>query len=221
MELPWCVEKTNSDWESCKKRFWLSGLVIMMQPNRNDNRFLQKRIFWLQKFSFVCCRAIYIYIYIYMWMTIYIYIYVWMTIYIYIYMCVCVWMTIDINIYTPLPQWGWVLWRRSNRVAISVYCKPLRRWIEVSATVERMHVNNSNWDSQPFKIYFLANISSWLNGLKLWLGISVNRVSIPATGRYCLATLMSSDRTKQICLLMTIEIYILPYPVGLSSLAKK
>ena len=27
----------------------------------------------------------------------------------------------------------------------------------------------------------------------------VNRVSIPATGRYCLATLMSSDRTKQIC----------------------
>ena len=36
----------------------------------------------------------------------------------------------------------------------------------------------------------------------------VNRVSIPATGRYCLATLMSSDRTKQICLWMTIEIYI-------------
>ena len=37
-------------------------------------------------------------------------------------------------------------------------------------------------------------------------------VSIPATGRYCLATLMSSDITKQICLWMTIEIYILPYP---------
>ena len=34
--------------------------------------------------------------------------------------------------------------------------------------------------------------------------IRVNRVSIPATGRYCLATLMSSDRTKQICLWMTI-----------------
>ena len=32
--------------------------------------------------------------------------------------------------------------------------------------------------------------------------------SIPATGRYCLATLMSSDRTKQICLWMTIDIYI-------------
>ena len=31
---------------------------------------------------------------------------------------------------------------------------------------------------------------------------------------YCLATLMSSDRTKQICLWMTIEIYILPYPSG-------
>ena len=27
-------------------------------------------------------------------------------------------------------------------------------------------------------------------------------------GRYCLATLMSSDRTKQICLWMTILIYI-------------
>ena len=32
-----------------------------------------------------------------------------------------------------------------------------------------------------------------------------NRVSIPAMGSYCLATLMSSDRTKQICLWMTIE----------------
>ena len=43
----------------------------------------------------------------------------------------------------------------------------------------------------------------------------VNRVSIPATGRYCLATLMSSDRTKQICLWMTIYIYIYsPYPRG-------
>ena len=29
---------------------------------------------------------------------------------------------------------------------------------------------------------------------------------MPATGRYCLATLMSSDRTKQICLWMTIYI---------------
>ena len=46
-------------------------------------------------------------------------------------------------------------------------------------------------------MYFVANISSWLNGYKLWLGVWVNRVSIPATGRYCLAKLMSSDRTKQ------------------------
>ena len=35
--------------------------------------------------------------------------------------------------------------------------------------------------------------------------------SIPATGRYCLATLMSSDRMKQICLWMTIEIDIYIY----------
>ena len=45
--------------------------------------------------------------------------------------------------------------------------------------------------------------------------VCVNRVSIPATGRYCLTTLMSSDRTKQICLLMTIYIYI--YKVQLIS----
>ena len=51
-----------------------------------------------------------------------------------------------------------------------------------------------------------------------------NWVSIPAMGSYCLATLKSSDRTKQICLWMTIDIYIYiysPNPVGLSSLAKK
>ena len=39
---------------------------------------------------------------------------------------------------------------------------------------------------------------------------------IPATGRYCLATLMSSDRTKQISLWMTIYIYIIrSYSVSL------
>ena len=54
---------------------------------------------------------------------------------------------IYIYIYTPLPPWGWVLWRRRNRVANSAYWKPLRRWIEVSGTVERMYVNNSNFDS--------------------------------------------------------------------------
>ena len=43
------------------------------------------------------------------------------------------------------------------------------------------------------------------------LGFKSNRVSIPAMGSYCLATLMSSDRTKQICLWMTIYIYIYIY----------
>ena len=43
-------------------------------------------------------------------------------------------------------------------------------------------------------------------GWMVWLGVWVNQVSIPATRRYCLATLMSSDRTKQICLWMTIYI---------------
>ena len=40
------------------------------------------------------------------------------------------------------------------------------------------------------------------------LAFESNQVSIPAMGSYCLATLMSSDRTKQICLWMTIYIYI-------------
>ena len=40
------------------------------------------------------------------------------------------------------------------------------------------------------------------------LAFESTRVSIPATGSYCLATLMSSDRTKQICLWMTIYTYI-------------
>ena len=35
----------------------------------------------------------------------------------------------------------------SNRVAISVYCKSLHIWIEVSVAVKRMYVNNSNYDS--------------------------------------------------------------------------
>ena len=35
----------------------------------------------------------------------------------------------------------------SNRVAISVYCKSLHIWIEVSVAVKRMYVNNSNCDS--------------------------------------------------------------------------
>ncbi len=42
-------------------------------------------------------------------------------------------------------------------------------------------------------------------------GVWVNRVSIPATGRYCLATLMSSDRTKQICLWMTIYCHVIAH----------
>ena len=41
------------------------------------------------------------------------------------------------------------------------------------------------------------------------LAFESTRVSIPATGSYCLATLMSSDRTKQICLWMPIYIIII------------
>ena len=51
-------------------------------------------------------------------------------------------------------------------------------------------------------------------GRTVWsfgLTFESTRVSIPATGSYCLATLMSSDRTKQICLWITIEIYLFIY----------
>ena len=43
------------------------------------------------------------------------------------------------------------------------------------------------------------------------LAFESNRVSILAMSSYCLATLMSSDRTKQICLWMTIYTYIWIY----------
>ena len=35
----------------------------------------------------------------------------------------------------------------SNSVAISVYCKALHIWIELSVAVQRMYVNNNNCDS--------------------------------------------------------------------------
>ena len=47
-------------------------------------------------------------------------------------------------------------------------------------------------------------MAEWLEALT-WRFES-NQVSIPGMGSYCLPTLMSSDRTKQICLWMTIYI---------------
>ena len=55
----------------------------------------------------------------------------------------------------------------------------------------------------------MAPLGSMLRSLGL--AFESTRVSIPATGSYCLATLMGSDRTKQICLWMTIYIYIYIY----------
>ena len=83
--------------------------------------------------------------------------YIYIYIYIYIYCLatlmssdrtkqICLWMTIEIYI-LPYPRGVDFSGEEENRVAISGYCKPLRRWIEVSATVERMYVNNSNCDS--------------------------------------------------------------------------
>ena len=52
-----------------------------------------------------------------------------------------------IYIYIPYPRRIEFSSEWSNRVAISVYCKPLHIWIEVSVDVRRMYVNNSNCDS--------------------------------------------------------------------------
>ena len=46
------------------------------------------------------------------------------------------------------------------------------------------------------------------------LAFESNRVLIPAMGSYCLVTLMSSNRTKQICLWMTIYIWFGMKPYG-------
>ena len=68
----------------------------------------------------------------------------------------------------------------------------------------RMYVNNSNCDSLPFKIYSDATSYSWLRGRSLDWRLSQPGFD-PSYGKpVCLATLMSSDRTKQICLWMTI-----------------
>ena len=46
-------------------------------------------------------------------------------------------------------------------------------------------------------------------GLEAWIGVLSRPGFDPSYGKLiCLATLMSSDRTKQICLWMTIYIYI-------------
>ena len=59
--------------------------------------------------------------------------------YIYIYTYGCVYKQ-DLSRVEFSGEW-------SNRVAISVYCKSLHIWIEVSVAVKRMYVNNSNCDS--------------------------------------------------------------------------
>ena len=51
------------------------------------------------------------------------------------------------DIYSPTPVGLSSLANWSNRVAISVYCKSLHIWIEVSVAIKRIYVNNSNCDS--------------------------------------------------------------------------
>ena len=67
-------------------------------------------------------------------------------------------------------------------------------------------------------IYIYIYICYWLlvsEGLEAWIGVWEPGFD-PSFGKLiCLATLMSSDRTKQICMWMTIYIYIYIYIVGL------
>ena len=85
----------------------------------------------------------------------------------------------------------------------------LHIWIELSVAVNRMYVNNSNCDSLPFKIYFAVTSSSWPKCRLLDWRLSQPGFAPSYWKLVCLATLMSSDWTKQICLWMTIYIYIL------------
>ena len=64
---------------------------------------------------------------------------------------ICLWMTTVCEwlqrYILPYPRRGEFSIEWSNRVSISVYCKSLHIWIEVSVAVKRMYVNNSNCDS--------------------------------------------------------------------------
>ena len=106
----------------------------------------------------------------------------------------------------PYPRRVEFFRKWSNRVAISVYCKALHIWIKLSVAVKRMYVNNSNFDSYAFKIYFAATSSSWLRGR-----VSDWRLSQPSFDHsygklVCLATLMRS-----VCGWLYIYIYIYIY----------
>ena len=57
------------------------------------------------------------------------------------------WMTIYICIYSPTPIGLSSLANKSNRVAISIYCKALHIRIELTVAVKRMYVNNRHCDS--------------------------------------------------------------------------
>ena len=85
----------------------------------------------------------------------------------------------------PYPRRDEFSYEWSNRVAISVYCKALHIWIELSVAVKRLRDRVLDWRlSQP--------------------GFD------PSYGKLvCLATLMSSDWTKQICLWMTLYVYLI------------
>ena len=79
--------------------------------------------------------------------------------------------------------------------------------LSFSVAVKWMYVNNSNCNLKPFKIYFAATSSSWMRGRVSDWHLSQPGFD-PSYGKLvCLATLMSSDRTKQICLWMNIYIY--------------
>ena len=125
------------------------GLICQKQPTNQPN-FLCDAIL-VNKFNFHSILSKlteyrrYLFFFFLLISMNYIYIYIATLIYIYIYIYIATWMTIEI--YTSLSPYDWALWRRSSRVAISVYCQPLPIWIEVSVAIERMYINNSNCDS--------------------------------------------------------------------------
>ena len=75
------------------------------------------------------------------------------------------------------------------------------RWADVCKTIVIVIHNRLKFTS-------LLLVSSWLRGRVLDWRLSQPGFDASYGNLVCLATLMSSDRTKQICLWMTIYIYI-------------
>ena len=85
------------------------------------------------------------------------------------------------------------------------------KWIDLSVAVKRIYVNKNKCDTQAFKFPSLMLVSLWLSGRIFDWRFSQPGFDPSFGDLACLATLKSSERTKKVCLWMTIYIYIYIY----------